>query len=140
MKPWDRHALLYLIEQGLKPKIGHRYEWETGVASQNPLAALFQNYDWADEVPHARFGRVRYVSEFENPAGAVRYGDEFWSKILMNWNRRREEGFTQNRNWWPDVYREACQRWGIEPDPKVLAYNVTYEKQRADLKTLTPSG
>lgn len=140
LKPWERHAVLYFIEQGLMPKTGKRYEWEVGVASQNPLAALFQDYDWADEVLHARIGREWYVSQFENPAEAVRYGDECWSKVLMNWNRWREEGLTQHRNWWPDVYREACQRWGIEPDPKVLAYNVTYENQRADLKTLTPSG
>ena len=33
----------------------------------------------------------------------------------------------------------ACQAWGREPDPKVLAYATTYETVRADLKELTGS-
>ncbi len=39
----------------------------------------------------------------------------------------------------PVLYREACRCWGIEPDPKVLAYSTTYETVRADLKELTGS-
>jgi hypothetical protein len=46
---------------------------------------------------------------------------------------------TQHRNWWPDLYRDACDHWGIEPDPKVLAYSTTYQTVRADLKELTGS-
>ena len=37
------------------------------------------------------------------------------------------------------MYRAACRRWGIEPDPKVLAYSTTYQTVRADLKELTGS-
>jgi hypothetical protein len=29
--------------------------------------------------------------------------------------------------------------WGIEPDPRVLDYAVTYEAQRADLQTVSSS-
>jgi len=47
---------------------------------------------------------------------------------------------TEHRNWWPELYREACRRWKIEPDPKVLAYSTTYEAVRADLKEVTGSG
>jgi hypothetical protein len=36
-------------------------------------------------------------------------------------------------------FREACLRWGIEPDPNVLAYSTTYQTVRADLKELTGS-
>ena len=57
----------------------------------------------------------------------------------MDWNIWRERGLTEHRNWWPDVYREACRSWGVEPDPKVLAYHTTYETVRADLKELTGS-
>jgi len=139
LKPIERHAVLYFIEQGLMPKTGKRFEWEVGVASRNPLAALFQDYDWADEVLHARVGRDWYLKDFANPQEAVRYGDECWSRVLMNWENWRQQGLTQHRNWWPELYREACGRWGVEPDPKVLAYSTTYETVRADLKELTGS-
>ena len=42
-------------------------------------------------------------------------------------------------NFWPELYGEACRRWGTKPDPKVLAYSTTYETVRADLKELTGS-
>ena len=140
LKPIERHAVLYFIEQGLMPKNGKRFEWEVGLASHNPLSGLFQDYDWADEVLHARFGRDWYLKEFKNPQEAVRYGDECWSRVLMNWENWRKEGLTQHRNWWPEVYRQACEHWGIEPDPEVLAYATTYQTVRADLKELTGSG
>jgi len=139
LQPVERHAVLYFIEQGLMPKTGKRFEWELGLASNNPLAALFQDYDWADEVLHARIGRDWYVKEIGDAAEAVRYGDECWSRVLMNWENWRQQGLTQHRNWWPDAYREACKHWGIEPDPAVLAYNTTYETVRADLKQLAGS-
>jgi hypothetical protein len=139
LKPLERHAVLYFIEQGLMPKTGKRFEWEVGRASKNPLSALFQDYDWADEVLHARIGRDWYLKEFKDAQQAVRYGDECWSRVLMNWENWRQQGLTQHRNWWPDLYRTACQHWGIEPDPKVLAYATTYQSVRADLKELTGS-
>lgn len=139
LKPIERHAVLYFIEQGLMPKTGKRFEWEVGLASHNPLSALFQDYDWADEVLHARVGRDWYVKEFADASTAVRYGDECWSRVLMNWENWRTQGLTQHRNWWPDVYRAACKSWGVEPDQSVLDYNTTYESVRADLKELTGS-
>jgi hypothetical protein len=139
LKPIERHAVLYFIEQGLMPKTGKRFEWEVGRASHNPLSALFQDYDWADEVLHARVGRDWYLKDFKNPQDAVRYGDECWSRVLMNWETWRQQGLTQHYNWWPEVYRDACKHWGIEPDPDVLAYSTTYESVRADLKELTGS-
>lgn len=140
LKPIERHAVLYFIEQGLMPKNGKRFEWDVARASGDPLAALFQDYDWADEVLHARVGRDWYLKEFADAKEAVRYGDECWSKVLMGWRQWRDEGLTAHRNWWPDVYLEACRNWGVEPDPAVLAYNTSYETVRADLKELTGSG
>jgi hypothetical protein len=139
LKPLERHAVLYFIEQGLMPKNGKRFDWEVGRASNNPLAALFQDYDWADEVLHARIGRDWYLKDFKNPQEAVRYGDECWSRVLMNWENWRTQGLTQHRNWWPELYRAACRHWGTNPDPKVLAYSTTYQTIRADLKELTGS-
>lgn len=139
LKPIERHAVLYFIEQGLMPKTGKRFEWEVGLASKNPLSALFQDYDWADEVLHARIGRDWYLKEFDDPKTAIQYGDECWSKVLMGWESWREKGLTQHRNWWPDVYSEACERWGVEPDRDVLNYSTTYQTVRADLKNIAAS-
>ena len=139
LKPIERHAVLYFIEQGLMPKTGKRFEWEVGRASHNPLSALFQDYDWADEVLHARVGRDWYLKDFKNAQEAVKYGDDCWSRVLMNWENWRQQGLTQHRNWWPDLYRDACKKWGIEPDPQVLAFATTYQTVRADLKELTGS-
>ena len=139
LKPIERHAVLYFIEQGLMPKTGKRFEWEVGLASHNPLSALFQDYDWADEVLHARIGRDWYLKGFDNAQQAVRYGDECWSRVLMSWENWRQHGLTQHRNWWPELYLDACKHWGSEPDPKVLAYSTSYQTVRADLKNLVGS-
>ncbi|HEU0010530.1 MAG TPA: hypothetical protein VFT34_12010 [Verrucomicrobiae bacterium] len=139
LTPIERHAVLYFIEQGLMPRTGKRFEWETALASHNPLSALFQDYDWADEVLHARIGRDWYLKDFPDAKKAVEYGDHCWSKVLMNWEAWRAEGKTQHRNWWPDLYRAACKTWNIQPDPRVLAYATSYETVRADLKNLSAS-
>ena len=139
LKPLERHAVLYFIEQGLMPRNGKRFEWEVAQAAGNPLAALFQDYDWADEVVHARIGRDWYLKEFADPRAAVRFGDECWSKVLLNWESWRQQGLTQHRNWWPDLYTAACRHWGIEPDLRILAYATSYETVRADLKNLVGS-
>ena len=139
LKPLERHAVLYYIEQGLMPKTGKRFEWEVGLASGDPYSALIQDYDWADEVLHARIGREWYLKEFKDARAAVHYGDECWSRVLMGWSQWRDEGLTQHRNWWPEVYRAACAGWGVEPDPEVLKYHTSYEAVRADLKAISAS-
>jgi hypothetical protein len=139
LKPKERHAVLYYIEQGLMPKTGKRHEWEVSRASHSPLATTFQDFDWADEVLHARVGRDWYVADMPTPTEAVHYGDECWSKVLVGWKNWKDEGLTQHRNWWPDLYRAYCKHEGIEPDPKVLAYDTTYETKRADLKQVAVS-
>lgn len=139
LKPWERHAVLYFIEQGLMPKTGKRFEWETAVAAHNALSATMQDYDWADEVLHAKIGRQWYVSQFQNAAEAVGYGDKCWSKVLMGWREWRDKGLTKHRNWWPDLYQDVCAKQGVEPDPHILRYNTSYEATRADLKNIAAS-
>ena len=139
LTPIERHAVLYFIEQGLMPRTGKRFEWETALASGSPLSALFQDYDWADEVLHAKIGRDWYLKEFPDVKKAVEYGDQCWNKVLMNWEAWRAEGKTQHRNWWPDLYRAACKTWNVQPDPQVLAYATSYESVRADLRNLSAS-
>ncbi len=131
----ERHAVLYTIEQGLMPKkTGKQYEWKVAVDSASPLSARIQDYDWADEILHARIGRKWIVSEFDSQAEALAYGDKAWTKILVDWNKWKQDGLTEHRNWWPEVYRVACEHQGVEPDPRLLGFSTTYESARADLK------
>jgi hypothetical protein len=132
----ERHGVLFFIEQGLMPKTGKRYEWEVAKDSGDPLSALFQDFDWADEVLHAQIGRRWYVPRYASLNESLRYGDECWSKVLSHWREYRDKGLTQHRNWWPEVYAEACKNWGKQPDPHALAFCETYESKRADLEKL----
>ncbi|MBX7207554.1 MAG: hypothetical protein K1X78_04560 [Verrucomicrobiaceae bacterium] len=139
LRPWERHAVLYFIEQGLMTKTGKRFEWEVGCESGDPLARTFQDFDWADEVLHASIGREWYVSAFGDQKEAIDYGSRCWSKVLQNWNDWREAGKTEHRNWWPDLYREFCARHHLTPDPQALEFHTTYETSRADLERMPAS-
>jgi hypothetical protein len=132
--PMERHGVLYFIEQGLMPKTGKRYEFETGQASGLPLIATLQDFDWADEVLHSQIGRQWYVPEFGTLQKALEFGDQAWSKVLSNWSTVRDQGLTKHDNWWPAVYAQACVAEGVVPDPTILAFDETYEGKRADLQ------
>jgi hypothetical protein len=140
LTPIERHAVLYFIEQGLMPRTGKRYEWEVGTQSGDALSGMFQDFDWADEVLHARIGRDWYVKDFANLKESLDYGDRCWTKVVSHWRKYLEDGLTNHRNWWPEIYQAACRHWGVSPDPVALAFNTTYENQRADLKLLSASG
>ena len=101
---------------------------------------MIQDYDWADEVLHARIGRDWYVKPIGDAKAAIAYGDKCWSKVLIDWNSYREKGLTTHENWWPALYREWCQIHGQQPDAAVLAYDTTYATARADLRELSASG
>jgi hypothetical protein len=52
----------------------------------------------------------------------------------VDWNKWKQDGLTEHRNWWPEVYRAACEHQGVEPDRGLIGYSTTYETARADLK------
>lgn len=135
----ERHAVLYFIEQGLMPKTGKRHEWVVSQDAKNPLATTFQDFDWADEVLHARVGRDWYVADMPDARAAIDFGDACWAKVLVGWSDWKKQGLTAHRNWWPQLYQEWCEHRGTTPDSKVLAFAETYEGKRADLKTIPPS-
>jgi hypothetical protein len=139
LTPKERHAVLYFIEQGLMPKTGKRHEWEVAVASNNALAATFQDFDWADEVLHARVGRDWYVSDMPSAHEAVAYGDRCWSQVLSGWESWKDAGLTTHRNWWPDLYADYCAKNGVVPDPGIARFDTSYQTVRADLKDLSAS-
>jgi hypothetical protein len=121
-------------------RTGKRYEWETGLQSDDPLSALCQDFDWADEVLHAQIGRRWYVPQFGSLQEALQYGDACWSRVLSHFHAYREQGLTDHRNWWPELYRQACQRWGKQPDAQALEFATDYSNSRADLKSIDNSG
>lgn len=134
LNPKERHAVLYFIEQGLMPKTGKRHEWEVSRDAESLLAMTLQDFDWADEVLHARIGRDWYVADMPSGAEAVAYGDECWSRVMLDWRLWKDDGLTEHRNWWPDLYCAWCKGRGTAPDPEVLAFATTYENKRADLE------
>ena len=139
LTPKERHAVLYFIEQGLMPKTGKRHEWVVSKEAGNPLATTFQDFDWADEVLHARIGRDWYVADMTDAKEAIDYGDTCWAKVLVGWSDSKKQGLTEHRNWWPELYRTWCAQRGITPDARAEAFAETYESKRPDLKTLPVS-
>ena len=135
----ERHGVLYFIEQGLMPKTGKRHEWEIAKRANNPLLATFQDFDWADEVLHARIGRDWYVKEFPSATEAVDSGNKAWTSVYKNRPDYAEAGLTQNRNWWPDFYRHACDVLHLEFDPRIADYKETDLETRADLEKMGAS-
>jgi hypothetical protein len=136
LSPRERHGVLFFIEQGLMPKTGKRYEWEVASASGDALAKLFQDFDWADEVLHAQIGRRWYVPRYNSLSEAMDYGDKCWTRVLSKWQEYQDQGLTEHRNWWPELYTKVCSQRGTLPDPETLAFNQTYQEQRADLESL----
>ena len=139
LTPKERHAVLYFIEQGLMPRTGKRHEWEVSREAKSPLSTTFQDFDWADEVLHARIGRDWYVTDMPSASEAVHYGDQCWNRVTSGWKKWQDTGLTQHRNWWPDLYRAYCHHKGITPDPNILAYDANYDGKRADLKQVAVS-
>jgi len=139
LTPLERHAVLYYIEQGLMPKTGKRFEWEVGLASGDPFAALIQDYDWADEVLHARIGRDWYVKQIGDPREAIAFGDRCWTKVLIDWESYQRDGRTRHENWWPELYRTWCRDRGLSPDPRIESFATSYQTVRADLQEIGAS-
>ena len=97
----EAHTVLFAIEQGLMPaKTGKRYEWLTTREAEDPLAVLFQDYDWADEVLHAQIGRRWLLPELQQtPAEALRSGERIMQSSFHTLDRFQDRG--EQHNWWP---------------------------------------
>lgn len=115
--PREAHAALWWIEQGLMPKTtGKAYEWRTARESGDPLATLFMDYDWADEVLHVHIGRRWLVKEVGSRDEAEKLGAEAFSRVMAIRRRRGLEGAeeTEQREWWPDFCEKVL---GYRPAP-----------------------
>ena len=113
----EAHAALYWIEQGLMPKTtGKAYEFRTAHEAGDPLAQLFMDYDWADEVLHVHIGRQWMVKELGSREEAERLGREAFSRVMAVRRQRGLEGAaeTEQREWWPEFCQEVL---GYRPEP-----------------------
>jgi hypothetical protein len=132
LQPLERHAVLYFIEHGLMPKTGKRFEWETGIASGDPYAAMIQDYDWADEVLHTRIGRDWYAHTLADPRRAATFGEECWARVRIDAQDYVNAGLTTHENWWPAAYREWCRVNQRPIDDDVLAYATSYSEPASE--------
>lgn len=126
--PRERQLMLWAIEQSLMPgETGKRAEYETALEAGDALSAHFHDFDWADEVLHARIGR-RWLLGPEGEgltfAQAMAAGravhDKTWPALE---DYRKLEVQTE---WWSAFVREVLGRdSGATPrqlveDPKVI--------------------
>jgi hypothetical protein len=107
MEPLEAHAVLYTIEQSLMPaRTGKRYEWVVTSEAHDPLATLFQDYDWADEVLHAQIGRRWLLKALGiSREEAVKLGQRKGAESEATLREYEERG--EQVNWWPDFVRRV---------------------------------
>jgi hypothetical protein len=104
--PEERQILLYAIEQSLMPgETGKKFEYETAVVAGDELSAHFHDYDWADEVLHARIGRSALRREGIRRDEAIRLGQDIHERTwaALDAYRAREP----QSNWWPAFVKEV---------------------------------
>lgn len=107
--PLERQLVLYRIEQGLMPgDTGKRFEYNTAREADDPLSALFHDYDWADEVLHAQIGRRWIRAEGLTVEDAVQRAEQVQRRTwdALEPYRKQEE----QREWWQDFVRRTLGR------------------------------
>jgi hypothetical protein len=99
--PREAHLMLWVIEQDLMAAAtGKKHELEVAAAHGDPLLMLFQDFDWADEVLHARTGLRWIVAEFPGRAEAEAAARDAWRRydeVAAELARRSGQ-----RPWWPE--------------------------------------
>ena len=117
--PIERQLMLFAIEQSLMPAdTGKRFEYETAVEAGDALSAHFHDYDWADEVLHARIGRRWVKEEGITPQEAIERGQMIHERTWAELEQYKVG--EEQAEWWSDF---VFQVLGIESaaDPEKLA-------------------
>jgi hypothetical protein len=107
--PLEAHIILWGIEQSLMPReTGKHFELVVAQEAGHPLAAMFQDYDWADEVLHAQIGRKWLVPELGSMADLRATLPPLWAR----WEavRDRMKGLSAQEPWWPRFMEEIRRR------------------------------
>ena len=112
-KPIEAHLILWGIEQSLMPReTGKRWEWEIAMESHDKLAAMFQDYDWADEVLHAQIGRKWLIPEFGTRSNMLSTWEELWQRWLAAMEPLAAR--SKQEEWWPDFIAEVRRNTSSE--------------------------
>jgi hypothetical protein len=104
--PLEAHVLLWRIEQGLMPRqTGKRFEWSVAGLHEDEFFIALQDYDWADEVLHARIGRRWLRDEHPRRAELTRIADE----LMERWNARLDAYAEKSsgEEWWTKFLDQA---------------------------------
>jgi hypothetical protein len=117
--------MLYAIEQSLMPgETGKRFEYETARAAGDALSAHFHDYDWADEVLHARIGRAALKRDGITPAEARERShaihERTWAALAQYAHRDAQH------DWWPAFVRAVLGHESaavIEARPALNVFN-----------------
>ena len=100
-EPREAHLLLWVIEQDLMAAAtGKKHELEIAALHGDPLLMTFQDFDWADEVLHARTGRRSIVAEFASREEAEAAARDVWRRydeVAAELAERSEQA-----EWWPE--------------------------------------
>ena len=99
--PREAHLLLWVIEQDLMAAAtGKKHELEVAALHGDPLLMTFQDFDWADEVLHARTGRRWIVAEFPSRDEAEAAARDVWRRydeVAAELAQRSDQS-----EWWPE--------------------------------------
>ncbi len=103
--PHERYALLYAAEHTAMRKDGKRAQAEAAAASGDPLAMLYQDFDWADEVLHVHLGRRVLL---EHVYATTKELDDAADRIWEVFDRVPEADRALPRSdWWDEFYAEV---------------------------------
>lgn len=106
--PLEAHILLWRIEQDLMPRqTGKRFEWSVAGLHDDDFFISLQDFDWADEVLHARIGRRWLSDEYARSGELTRIADE----LMDRWNSRLDAYAERSTGteWWTDFLAQARQ-------------------------------
>ncbi len=87
---------------------GKHYEWKIAQAYGDPLCITMQDYDWADEVLHAKIGRRWLIPEF----GDREKLEDFRRKAEARWNQETAalKPLSAHEPWWNRFVDELRNR------------------------------
>ena len=98
--PREAHLMLWVIEQDLMAAAtGKKHELEIAALHGDPLLMTFQDFDWADEVLHARTGRRWIVASFPSRDAAEAAARDVWRRYDVVAAELAER--SEQAEWWP---------------------------------------
>lgn len=107
--PVERQTILYAIEQSLMPaETGKRAEYQTAIEAGDPLSAHFHDYDWADEVLHARIGRQWLKREGITTEETLTRAEAIHQRTWRALDGYRH--LDEQRDWWDHFVRQVLGR------------------------------